>query len=192
MMSLDDFETPRLLVRKCSIDDAEQLAKLLDQQIGDRLGRWPYPQTEAQVRRRIRKHLSDCFKGKCSPFVIEDRSFHQVIGWFNVTWRQEPVFCAYFTHWLGRQYQGNGVATEVGIYAISQCFQSSFISCVKAATLPENQQVLGLLRAWGFRADANENLYLEGRGRAETCLTWRLDRREWNERVQEGSWPKAV
>jgi ribosomal-protein-alanine N-acetyltransferase len=171
-LRVEVLETPRLILRPFSLDDAERLTALLQD---PDVHRWtasiPYPYTNDHAVEFISKRLSDDFSGDSFAWAITDRKVGHVIGGMGL---HDVVFDrgrAELGYWMGAEYRGVGYATEAARRILSWCFEVAEFHRVQATYVLGNHgsagvmrnigmQEEGLLRGYGFKNGEHQDMYL--------------------------------
>ena len=132
------FETERLIVRQYTLNDVEELFRVMsDSKVHtytkDKGNPWDRQRTDAYIRFMINKDFRtlDCYHGA----VIEKHS-NSLIGLcgLNPYKEREPEI-----EWkLGVPYWGRGYATELGKQMIKEAFASTDIVGIYGMAQPEN------------------------------------------------------
>jgi ribosomal-protein-alanine N-acetyltransferase len=172
-LKIEVLETPRLILRPYTLDDAERLTELLQD---PEIYRWtasiPFPYTLDHAREFLSKRAADEANGATFAWAITDRKDGSVIGAIGLHDVVPDRGHAELGYWLGEDYRGNGYATEAARRVISWSFEIGEFHRIQATYLPGNQgsagvmrnigmQEEGLLRGYGFKNGEHQDVYLQ-------------------------------
>ena len=171
-LRIEALETPRLILRPYTMDDAERLTELLQD---PEIHRWtasiPFPYTIDHAREFISQRVSDESNDSSFVWAITGRDDGQLMGAMGLHDVLSDQGRAELGYWLGADYRGNGYATEAARRVISWCFEVGEFHRIQATHFPGNQgsagvmrnigmQEEGLLRGYGFKNGEHQDLYL--------------------------------
>lgn len=168
---IDTLTTERLVLRRPRMDDAERLAKLLNNfGVSGNLSRVPYPYTAEHARAWI----GACHRGgnpNATSFVIdlEDEGAVGVIG--N---EPRPVACE-IGYWLGEPYWGHGIMTEAIEAVLDWYFANTRSDFLSSGVFHFNMASLAIQQKLGFVETGRSVMLCMARGqeveRIDTELT---------------------
>jgi ribosomal-protein-alanine N-acetyltransferase len=172
-LRIEVLETPRLILRPYTLDDAQRLTDLLqDPEIHRWTANIPFPYTLDHAREFLTRCEADNASGASFVWAITDRDSGDVIGAMGLHDVVPDRGHAELGYWLGEAYRGNGYATEAARRVISWCFEVGEFHRIQATYLPGNQASAGvmrnigmreegLLRGYGFKNGEHHDLYLQ-------------------------------
>jgi RimJ/RimL family protein N-acetyltransferase len=174
------IETPRLLVRRFSMDDLKALvAYRTDRQVA-RYQSWDtYSEALGAGLIADLQDLEPGVPGRGFQFAVELKETQALIGDVYLQVDPHEPRQAVIGYTLARPYQGHGLASEAVRAVLAYCFETLGLHRVVAQTLAENEASMALLERLGFRREAHfvENNWFEGRW-ADEYLYAMLER-EW-------------
>jgi aminoglycoside 6'-N-acetyltransferase len=178
--SFTTIETPRLVLRRFSMDDLQALvAYRSDPQVA-RYQSWG-TYTEALAAGLIAdiQDLDPGVPGRGFQFALELKNGQALIGDLYLQVDKDEPLQATIGYTLARPYQGRGLASEAVRALLDYCFGQLGLHRVTARTLAENQPSIALLERLGFRREAHyvANSRFEGRWADE--YQYALLKEEW-------------
>ncbi len=102
------IETDRLVLRPPQMDDAVDLAGLIDRQVAEMTSGVPYPASKATVEAFLDRVREEGLQ-RHRPFVITSRD-HEPMGVLGFHHKSGAIF--ELGYWLGAGFRGRGLATE--------------------------------------------------------------------------------
>lgn len=106
------FETKRLYFRRFTYKDSGRVAYLCnDRDLVDNLLYLPYPYTEAHAREWISYHNENFIKERLYEFAIILKEDDRIIGCISLS-NDKMNLKGDVGYWIGRDYWGQGYATE--------------------------------------------------------------------------------
>lgn len=171
------FGTERLLVRACTVDDAQALAPLMVPDISRWVAAWPPALSAEEARDIIVSNLGLAREGKAFAGVIVERASGRLIGWLKIDLSQSADRCmAELGYWIGMDVQRRGYAFEVSQGAIGFAFGTLGADIVTAGAQVENLASLKLIEKLGMKRDHRRDVWAPARQRLERCEFWLLER----------------
>jgi RimJ/RimL family protein N-acetyltransferase len=153
-LRIEVLETPRLILRPYAMEDAERLTDLLQD---PEIYRWtasiPFPYTIEHAREFLTQRAADDSSGASFAWAITDRENGNLIGAMGLHDVIPASSRAELGYWLGKDYRGNGYATEAARRVISWCFEVGEFHRIQATYLPGNQGSAGVMRNIGMREE---------------------------------------
>lgn len=112
MTALPHLDTERLHLRPFSIEDADEVTRMLaDGEVSRFLSRVPHPYEEGMAMEWIRTHASDAKEGGETALAITSAETGRLMGSIGLS--PEPTTrTAELGYWLGKQWWGQGYASE--------------------------------------------------------------------------------
>jgi len=149
MPSLQQIQTPRLILRSLHADDVPLLYAIQ----GDTTAmRFTYcaPSLEA-CSQRLWEYESMRTGFGFAPWVVLDRSDAQLIGWGGLGIDpSDPGWGPEVSYFFHPDYWGRGLATELVSHSIQYAFNTLVLSEVSAFAMPENIASIRVLEKSGF------------------------------------------
>lgn len=171
-LRIETLETPRLVLRPYSLDDAEQVTALLQD---PEIHRWtasiPFPYTIEHAKEFLGKCAENDVTGESFVWAITNREDGQIMGAMGLHDVSRELERAELGYWMGRDFRGNGYATEAARRVVSWCFEVGEFHRIQATYFPGNQASAGvmqnigmreegLLRGFGFKNGEHIDVYL--------------------------------
>lgn len=171
------FETKRLLVRACTLEDASALTCLMTREISSWVAAWPTPLTEGQTLEILGKAIEGARSGRVFGAVVVETVSGSVIGWCKLDLDGAAAELGY---WIGEDFHRQGFALELSQGAMAFAFDRLDIDLVRAGAQVENQASLALIEKLGMTREGVQRVWAPARQRFEDCDFWsvrRADRR---------------
>ena len=179
------LQTPELVLRWPSLNDLDALAGLAaagvhDPEVQPFMVAWTDVSPEERARSTLQYHRSCWGSWKPSDWMLEFAMVRDgvVVGSQGVGGHDFAVLREVHTgSWLGRRYQGQGIATQMRAAVLALAFDGLGARWAVSAAFEDNPASLGVSRKLGYRDDGIE-LHLV-RGRPALSRRLRLDRASW-------------
>ncbi len=150
-----NLNTNRLVIRPFEDGDVKSLVRLLNNfQVSSRLRVVPYPYTEENAEWWVSNSAAEWKKNpRCSySFAIVYRDSNCLIGGCGLI--DVNDISAGMGYWLGEEYHGKGLGTEMLHALIDFSNQQLKLSCLWADAYDDNVASIGLLKKCGFKRDS--------------------------------------
>lgn len=177
------FETERLLVRSCQMEDAAELQALMTPAISAWVATWPTPLSRAATQAILSECMTAAKAGHSFAGVIEEKETSTPVGWLKLDITPDDGTQAGLGYWIGEASQRRGYALEVSKAAIAFAFSRLGVSSIRAGAQVENESSLSLLQKLGMTRQGVENVWAPARQRHEACAFWIVHK--------EGAHPEA-
>lgn len=151
----------QLHLRQLTLDDAKKLAEISnDSHIGRNMGNeFPMPYTLNDALKFIEVANIKFNEGNGAYFGICMNGSDELIGACGIDIDLKNK-SGELTYWLGRKYQGRGMASQALLLLIDYCFEYLKLNRLYARVLSFNSDSINLLQKLGF---ANEGILRESR-----------------------------
>jgi ribosomal-protein-alanine N-acetyltransferase len=136
--SLPTRETPRLVLRPFSLDDAKVLQQLVgDREIADTTLNIPHPYEDGMAEAWIGTHQSAFDSHETVTLAIEERASTGLVGaiGMHIKLVNESAEIGY---WIGREWWGRGYCTEAARAMLDYAFRDLGLNRVHASHLSRN------------------------------------------------------
>src|SRR5918995_6932809 len=150
-------------LRELSIDDATTIVSLMSHEIAKYLYEVPYPYKIDDALYFIKSSYDDFRLRKAISFAIDYKNKLQLfqllsgtIGIKDIDYINKKANIGY---WIGKQYQGKGIATECVKLVVNYAFDELKLEEILAYVFLDNKQSIRVLEKNGFvktPAEANE------------------------------------
>lgn len=167
------FETERLLVRACRMNDAAALTALMTPEISQWVAVWPSSLLVSDTQDILRTNIDALNKGKSFAAVVTSKASREIIGWCKLDVTKEHAELGY---WIGKPFQRKGFAMELSQGAIVFAFDQLGMPSIRAGAQVANTASLSLLAKLGMKPDGVEPVFAPARQRFEECEFWRLNK----------------
>ena len=150
-------------LRELSIDDATTITNLISSDISKNLFEVPYPYKIDDALKFI-KSSSEYFKShKAIIFAIdyknETKSIHPLVGTIGIKDIDYINKKANIGYWIGKHYQGKGIATECVKLVIKYAFDVLKLEEISAYVFPDNNPSIRVLEKNRFGKTGEVNEY---------------------------------
>ncbi|MDR3437603.1 bifunctional GNAT family N-acetyltransferase/(deoxy)nucleoside triphosphate pyrophosphohydrolase [Telmatospirillum sp.] len=170
-------DTARLRLRRLSMDDADAVARLLDDwDVVRNTSNIPFPYDREMAIEFVAKVESESATGRAVVFAVEDRLSHQLIGCVGSSIEQGRAEVGY---WFGRAAWGRGYASEALLRFLRLLFEVNDIGSAWASVLPENRASRRVLDKAGFVVQERRRVELPARGVSADLDFLVLERADW-------------
>lgn len=160
--------TPRLRLRPLRTGDAVQIARLAgDWDVARMTARIPYPYTEAQANEWI-----DGLPDNEEVFAIEKDA--RLIGLCGLMKTNDEV--AEIGYWIGKQWWGDGLATEAAAELIRYAFRTLKIARITCCHYEDNPASRRVIEKLGFTETGRCVSWCDARRRDVPTITYQLAR----------------
>lgn len=170
-LTTTSFETERLLVRACCMQDADALTELMTPEISQWVAIWPTPLTVQDTQDILRSNINAAQRGSVFAAVVMLKETSEIIGWCKLDIGDDQAELGY---WIGEAYQRKGFAMELSRGAIGFAFDHFGTSSVRAGAQVANTASLALLAKLGMTREGVEPVWTPARQRHEQCEFWSL------------------
>jgi RimJ/RimL family protein N-acetyltransferase len=164
------FETPRLLVRRATVDDADALLAIFGDPENVRLYGTGQPWSRADAERFILSYPVGDDRLVASPGVALLKPCLEAVGFGGVGYYRAAGNTPDLLFAFRRAYRGRGLATELARAALAEAFTHPEIDHVLATVHPANTASVRVLEKCG--------MVLRGHVPDKNRLLYRLDRSE--------------
>jgi ribosomal-protein-alanine N-acetyltransferase len=135
------------------------------------------PQTKEAFKafiERVSGEASECF-------VICRRSDGAIAGIINMSQIfRGPLKSAYLGYGLGKDFVGNGFATEAVGLVVQFAFRTLKLHRLEANIQPHNQRSIALVKRLGFTKEGYSEKYLKIGGKWRDHERWAIIKENWN------------
>lgn len=163
--NLPRLETERLILRKLTLDDLEDVYAYSSDEEVTRFLRWGPHTTPAQTESYLREVLQEYNEGRDGPWGIEHRTSGRVVGAIHLMAIRARHRRAEIGFLLSKAYWGQGLMTEALLRVLRYVFEDVGLNRVEAFCLVDNlagMRVLekagmtkeGVLREYAFQKGA--------------------------------------
>jgi [ribosomal protein S5]-alanine N-acetyltransferase len=153
-------------LRELSINDATTMVSLMSYDISKYLYEVPYPYKIEDALKFIKSSCDDFRLHKAITFAIDyknnSQSIHLLVGTIGIKDIDYITKKANIGYWIGKQYQGKGIATECVKLVVNYAFDVLELEEISAYVFPENKSSIRVLEKNGFvktTAEINEYLH---------------------------------
>jgi RimJ/RimL family protein N-acetyltransferase len=150
-------------LRELSINDATTIVSLMDYEIAKYLYEVPYPYKIDDALNFIKSSYNDFRLHKAINFGIEYKNILEskpllvgTIGIKDIDYANKKSNIGY---WIGKQYQGKGIATECIKLVVNYVFDELKIEEISAYVFPDNNPSRRVLEKNGFIETRKVNEY---------------------------------
>ena len=142
-------------LRKLAIDDATSIVNLMDYEIAKYLYQVPYPYRIEDALNFIKSSYEDFKLRKAITFAIDYKNKSKslllflagTIGIKDIDYANKKADIGY---WIGKQYQGKGIATECVKLVVNYAFDELKLKEISAYVFPDNNSSIRVLEKNGF------------------------------------------
>ncbi len=169
------FETERLVVRSCRIQDAPALQALMTPTISKWVATWPTPLTIAKTTEILRDCLQSANAGQSFAAVVEQKSTATPIGWLKLDISVTDQSRADLGYWIGEDHQRRGYALEMSQGAMTFVFDRLRLHRIRAGAQVANTASIAVLQKLGMTEEFVQDVWAPARQRSEACTFWEME-----------------
>lgn len=177
------LETDRLILRKVTIDDAEQLFNnwASDEETNRYIG-YPLYKNVEQTKKLITKWNKEYLSGAIR-WCVELKSTHEIIGMIHATTNKLQDKSTQVGYSYGSKYWGNGYATETLKKVISYLFEECEFYIVESVFYSWNEASGRVMEKAGMKKDAElrSRAVCQETGERGSIVYYSITQEEYNE-----------
>ena|SRR5215217_2137080 len=150
-------------LREITVDDAKTIVNLTDYEIAKYLYEVPYPYRIDDALNFIKSSYDNFKSHKAITFGIEYKNMLEskpllvgTIGIKDIDYVKKKANIGY---WIGKQYQGKGIATECVKLVVNYAFDVLKLKEISAYVFPNNNPSIRVLEKNGFVKTRKVNEY---------------------------------
>ncbi|MBV9957576.1 MAG: GNAT family N-acetyltransferase [Acidobacteria bacterium] len=175
------LETTRLLLRKFTMDDLDELAQLrADPSVWKYIGE----QSRAKVEERLRYYISLYEPHGFGMWAVVHKAEARLIGWCGLVFLDETPEVE-VGYGIARAYWGQGLVTEAAEAALDYGFHKIGLERIVAVALPENTASRRVMEKLGMKYQRNVMHY------GFDCAYYSITRDEFQRRESSKSATEA-
>jgi len=175
-LSNEVFDTRRLTIRSCRLNDAPALQALMTPAISKWVAAWPTPLSLEACRDILVSNLAGASEGSIFPAVILNPHHGELVGWIKIEVTEDVTRSAELGYWIGEDHQRQGYALEAAEAAIEFAFSRLEAELVTAGARTANVTSHKLLQKLGMTEDGEREVWSSARARRERCRFWKIAR----------------
>jgi RimJ/RimL family protein N-acetyltransferase len=150
-------------LRELSMDDATTIVSLMNYEIAKYLYEVPYPYKIDDALNFIKSSYDEFRLRKAITFAIDSKnklqSFQLLSGTIAIKDIDYVDKKAKIGYWIGKQYQGKGIATECVKLVVNYAFDELKLEEILAYVFPDNNSSIRVLEKNGFEKTKEVNEY---------------------------------
>ncbi len=150
-------------LRELSMNDATTIVSLMSYEIAKYLYEVPYPYKIDDALNFIKSSYEDFRLHKAITFAIDyknkSQSIQLLVGTIGIKDIDYVNKKANIGYWIGKQYQGKGIATECVKLVVNYAFDILELEEISAYVFPENKTSIRVLEKNGFVKTKEVNEY---------------------------------
>src|ERR687898_2269098 len=150
-------------LREITMDDTTTIVNLMNYEIAKNLYEVPYPYRIDDALNFIKSSYDDFRLRKAISFAIDYKNKLQLfqllsgtIGIKDIDYINKKANIGY---WIGKQYQGKGIATECINLVVNYAFNILELEEISAYVFPDNNSSIRVLEKNGFGKTGEVNEY---------------------------------
>lgn len=176
---LPTLETPRLILRKLRIDDAEDMFEYAQDRDLALNGLWlPYTHLQESID-DLAEAQEMYVKGNFWDWAVEHRADHKMIGRLGLHGYHPKDNRADLGYAFNRKYWGQGYGTEAARCVVQFGFEVLGLHRISANVLLDNAGSIGVLTKIGMRFEGVKRDFTAIRGHHEDLHSYSILRPEW-------------
>jgi ribosomal-protein-alanine N-acetyltransferase len=168
---LPRLETPRLILRKVTLDDLEDMFAYSSDEETTRFLRWGPHKTLADTENYLREVLRQYERDQDGPWGVEHKQTGRLIGAIHLMAINAPHSKAEIGFVLSRPYWNKGLMSEALARVLGYAFESIGLNRVEGFCLVDNLAGMRVLEKAGMKQQGvlREHLFQKGAFR-DFCL----------------------
>ncbi len=173
---LQPVETERLRLRCVRLADAANISILMTPAVSRWLISWPAPFSTQDATNRIRDARVAAVERRMLPFVIEQRSNQELLGWLSVTRNSIADRHGLLSYWMGTSHHGRGFMREAVEAAVPAAFRMLDLDTIVAEAQPLNEASRTILERCGMALVGERMTFAPARNRDELSVVYEITR----------------
>lgn len=159
------LETDRLILRKLSMEDAENIYSYGSNEEVSKYVTWDTHRTVADTKEYIEYVLRQYENGQIAPWGIEYKLNKQLIGTIDFVWWKPRHKSAEIGYVLHQDYWGKGITTEAARALLAFGFKNMELIRIQARCLVENIGSRCVMEKIGmsYEGTLRKELYIKGK-----------------------------
>jgi RimJ/RimL family protein N-acetyltransferase len=183
-MDRKNLTTERLTLRAFSADDVPAVARLADNpEISRNTLRIPHPYTKADARQWLALQEEESRAGTGAVFAITGKENGSLMGACGLEIFPEHRR-AELGYWLGRDFWGNGYATEAAWAVVGWGFGTLGLNRISASRFSDNPASGRVLEKVGMRQEGVLRRHVFRGGEFRDMVMYGMLREEWEGRTR--------
>lgn len=175
------FETPRLILRPFSPEDADAVQRLAgDRSVADTTLTIPHPYEDGMAESWISSHEPEFAKGTGAAFAIISKDRSALVGAISLI-RIEQGHQAELGYWIGTPYQNVGFCTEAGRTVLRYSFEDRGLVRIHARHLFRNPASGRVMMKLGMRHEGRLRKHVKKWNVLEDVDSYGILIEEWTE-----------
>lgn len=174
--------TRRLVLRPFTLQDAPEVSRLVaDRQIAATTLNIPYPYPPGNAEAWIGGHAARFAEGRGANFAVTSKSDGALMGSISLVIFPEHRH-AEMGYWLGRQFWGQGFATEAARAVLDYGFETVGLHRIYAQHFGTNPASGRVMQKIGMTYEGRRREHVLKWDRFEDSVQYGILRSEWEER----------
>jgi ribosomal-protein-alanine N-acetyltransferase len=178
--NLPRLETPRLVLRKATTNDAADIFVYASDPDVTRYLRWGPHQNIDITKKYVDEVLQQYSQGQDGPWLIEYKENHTVIGHIHLMEIELQHQKAQVGFVLSKQYWNKGIMTETLGKILEYCFTQLGMNRIEGWCIIENQAGVRVLERVGMQKEGELREYLFQKGEFWDFSVYSILRKEFN------------
>ena len=179
LKDLPTLETPRLILRKLRLDDAEDMFEYAQDRDLAINGLWlPYTTLQESID-DLTEAMADYAEGRLMDWAVEHRDNGKMIGRLGLHKYRRVDGSADLGYALNRAYWGQGYGTEAARRVLQFGFEEMGLYRISASVLPDNHASVHVLTKLGMRMEGVQRGACAIRGGHDDLHSYSILRGEW-------------
>ncbi|SMQ80961.1 ribosomal-protein-alanine N-acetyltransferase [Bacillus sp. OV166] len=161
------LETERLILRKVTLDDAEDIFSYGSNEEVSKYVTWNTHQTLSETKEFIGFVMNKYESSQVAPWGIEHKETGKFIGTIDFVWWQPNQKIAEIGYVISQDYWGNGLTTEVAKEVIRFGFEKMDLVRIQARCFVENIGSARVMEKTGmsFEGILRKGMFVKGKHR---------------------------
>ena len=184
-IAIQDLETPRLLLRKLTMEDVPQYFRRLFGSSSVAEGMlWDPHKDISESAAAVQKVLRRYAEGNCYRWGIALKRDNSLIGVIEVLRFEEETGKCSFAYMLGEDFWGKGYGTEAVEAAFGFAFEKLKVSAVVADHFAENPASGAVMRKAGMHYTRTIPKKYEKNGIAHNAVEYQITKEDWEKKTR--------
>jgi ribosomal-protein-alanine N-acetyltransferase len=177
------LETPRLILRKLRMEDAEDMFEYARDEELAKNGLWLPFETLQDSIDDVEETLEGYATGMLMDWAVEHRADHKMIGRLGLHSYHPRDMRADLGYAYNRTYWGQGYGTEAAQAVLKFGFVTLKLNRLSASVLPDNIGSIRVLTKIGMQFEGVRREFTTLRGKPEDLHSYSILYREWLEQT---------
>lgn len=179
MRGLPQLETERLILRRLTLDDADEVFEYASDPEVSRFMIWEHHETRQDSLEVLQLFAAQYERGACGPWGLVLKKEGKLIGTCGFVSVNEAHHRAEIGYALGRRYWRRGLMSEAARRILQLGFEELGLNRVEAMCLVQNVASAGVMRKIGMTYEGTMREFMLRKGEYSDLKLYSILKSEW-------------